>query len=507
MRRSKSLYARLALATATLLVLFAAPSSAQTPSKIINQYLRAEGGAKALARIHATRIEGTVTESPGGRTGSYLLVLQSPDHLYAEIDLGGERWIEAADGLSGWYQDAREPHTLMVPAAKSLEAVARDRNAHLADYRKLKGAKGTVRLAGQEQVNGRPAYKMELTSAWGARREVFFDASSHLLVKESEADPTRPQANQELIYSDYRPVDGVEEPFHLEIHRGGKVLEVSVSKVTHNPSVDARIFNFPQSSRSALPDIASLLKDIERNQKAVEAAVEQYACRKTVEQVEAGEKGKGKVEEYEVFYLAGREVDRLVKKDGKDLGPSEQQKENAKVEKRVREYQEKQAKEDQKHAAGSDREGKHGVNITVSTFLRACRFTNPRRQTFRGQEVIVFDFEPNPGFKPQNLAESIVSKLVGSVWIDEQAHQVVRLEASLNRDLKIGGGLLASLQKGSAFVFEQQKIDNEVWLPSYGEVHASARLLLVKGASGGAIIHYNDYKKFRVESVTRSDGR
>jgi len=61
--------------------------------------------------------------------------------------------------------------------------------------------------------------------------------------------------------------------------------------------------------------------------------------------------------------------------------------------------------------------------------LRACRFVNPRRERFRGQEVLVFDFEPNPEFKPEKLEEKVVQKLAGVMWIDEKALNVARLQA------------------------------------------------------------------------------
>ena len=57
------------------------------------------------------------------------------------------------------------------------------------------------------------------------------------------------------------------------------------------------------------------------------------------------------------------------------------------------------------------------------------QFVNPRRERFRGQDVLVFDFEPNPEYKPKNMEEKVVKELAGVVWIDEKAKDVVRLEA------------------------------------------------------------------------------
>ena len=127
---------------------------------------------------------------------------------------------------------------------------------------------------------------------------------------------------------------------------------------------------------------------------------------------------------------------------------------------------------------------------------------NPRRERFRGQDVLVFDFEPNPEFKPHKLVERLAQKLAGVVWVDEKAHDVARLEAYFVGDMKIAGGLLANLQKGTSFVYEQGFVNNEVWLPTYMEAHIGVRFLLVKGIKASVVTRYSDYKKFNVETLS-----
>jgi hypothetical protein len=127
---------------------------------------------------------------------------------------------------------------------------------------------------------------------------------------------------------------------------------------------------------------------------------------------------------------------------------------------------------------------------------------NPRRERFRGQDVLVFDFEPNPDFKAHKLEEKVVQKLAGVVWIDEKAHDVARLEAYFVGDMKFAGGLVANLQKGTSFVMEQQFINDEVWLPTYLEAHVGARVLLVKGFKVNEVTKYSDYKRFNIETLS-----
>ena len=68
--------------------------------------------------------------------------------------------------------------------------------------------------------------------------------------------------------------------------------------------------------------------------------------------------------------------------------------------------------------------------------------------------------------------------------------------------MKLGGGLVANLQKGTSFIFEQAYVNNEVWLPTYFEMHLGVRFLVVKGIKMNLVTRYSDYKKFNVETLS-----
>lgn len=250
------------------------------------------------------------------------------------------------------------------------------------------------------------------------------------------------------------------------------------------------------SSSEPLPDIASLLVEVQANQKAIDEIRENYTYKKIEEETELGAKGevKGKhAQVHEVFYVNGHEIQKLTARDGVYLSPAELEKEEQRVKKEVLKYTSSSPKR------ASRREQEDEDELHISTFLRAAKFTHPRRETFRGQDVIALDIEPNPGYNAQNLDERLVQKLEGTIWIDRRAHQVVRLEAHLSGTARIAGGLLGSVAQGSAAIFEQSLVNNEVWLPAYLEEHLSGRALLFSSYRRDFVIHYRDYEKFRVE--------
>src|SRR2546422_4735528 len=476
------------------------PARAQEAGKIVEQYVKAAGGGKALARIQTLTIEGTFA-GDDGKSGTYTLDTKLPNQYYSELLVGEKNVIEAYNGKSAWHQSpAGELGTLVGPEGMQLEAAAQYYNSRLLNPKKNKI---TLILVGHAQVRGRDTLQLEVTTATGVKRQVFFDAQTHLIAKEAA---TVGGVQEEILYDDYGIVDGVKVPHKIELHRGSDKYNIEVSRAAINGTVGERVFDFPIKSQVKLPDLKALFKEIDDNQKAIDKIKENYTGTRAVEETEFESNGKVKkreVTEYTFFYLHREEVSTVVKKDGKALSDVEQKKENEKTQKRIEELQKretkKEAKEEKAKEEGkSDEKDEPGVEI----FLRACQFVNPRRERFRGQDVLVFDFEPNPEFKPHKLAEKVVQKLAGVVWVDEKAHDVARLEAYFTGDMKLAGDLLANLQKGTSFVYEQGFVNNEVWLPTYMEAHIGVRFLLVKGIKASIVTRYSDYKKFNVETLS-----
>ena len=472
----------------------------QEPAKIVEQYVKAAGGSRALSKIRTLSLEGTFT-TDDGKSGTFTLDTKLPNRYYMELLVGDQNLIEAYNGKSAWHRDASgELGTLVGPDGMQLEAAAQYYNSHLVNPKKEKMA---LALVGTAQVRGKNAFELEVTSATGMKRHVFLDAQTHLIVKEAA---TVGGVEEEILYDDYRAVEGVKLPSKIELHRGGAKYDITVTRAVVNGTIGERVFDFPIKSQIKLPDLKALFKEIDDNQKAIDKIKENYAGSETEEETEYD--GNGKVKKHEArestfFYLDGNEITTLVKKDGKPLDEKEQEKENEKVRKRIEEHEKRQAKKEAKEEKAKEQgkdEDKDDPDIEV--FLRACQFVNPRRERFRGQDVLVFDFEPNPEFQPHKLAEKVVQKLAGVVWVDEKAHDVARLEAYFVSDVKIAGGLLANLQKGTSFVFEQAFINNEVWLPTYMEGHLGARVLLLKGFKVSFVTRYSDYKKFNVETLS-----
>ena len=466
-------------------------------AKVVERFKKASGG-KSVTRVKSTLMTGSV-KANDGTTGRFSLQTSSPNNLRLDLEISGSKVTECYNGKSAWRLDGRGLRTLLGDEAKRLRLESLLSNSRLND---LGRNRIVPQLAARSTVDGREANAIDFIKD-GVRVKLYFDASSNLPVKR-ERETT--DGVEETFYGDYRAIDGVMEPFSIRIKKGASELLVSIDRVEHNRAVEMTAFRYPQIEGSRrLPELEPLLKALSENQDKIDEMRERYTCR--LVEIERKHDGDGRIKEtetktYEVTPVGEALVERLMSVNGKELSASEREKEDKRVQKEVEDIikrrEKKEQKEEQARAKG-EKEKEDG-RVEIKDFLRISEITSVRREMFRGHEVIAFDFEPRKGFKPKSRGEDIVNKLAGTIWVDEAAQQVARLEARLTDSFKIGGGMLASIGASTAFSFDQEKIGDEVWMPSSMEANISARVLLLAKFNRSVERRYSDYKKYQIDS-------
>src|SRR5579863_3593804 len=93
------------------------------------------------------------------------------------------------------------------------------------------------------------------------------------------------------------------------------------------------------------------------------------------------------------------------------------------------------------------------------------------------------------------------------MWVDEADREVAHAEVSFDDNFHVAGGLLANIQKGSNFHFDQAPVESGLWLPTGGEGTFQARFLLLKNMRQHFVERDYDYKRFRVDTQQVKDAR
>ena len=137
--------------------------------------------------------------------------------------------------------------------------------------------------------------------------------------------------------------------------------------------------------------------------------------------------------------------------------------------------------------------------------VEAFDFRISGEETLNGGEAWRIEATPHPGYKPKTTAGSVLPKMKARLWIDKHDYQWIRMEAE-TLDTVTFGAFLLRIAKGAHIVMEQQRVNNEVWLPKRIALEGSARLFLVKGLHTELDFTYSQYRKFQADSRVVSTG-
>ena len=417
------------------------------------------------------------------------------------MDVAGFESEIGFNGRSAWSRNSREGlRTLTGEAALAIQA----RASFAADlWLNAKKDRSKLSYAGQSTINGRASNAVLLTTNDNIQIKIYFDAVTNLPIRDEMTVDGRKVTTD---YSDHRPVGGVMMPYALSIVDDGDRFDVKLSDVTASQQIDPKQFDYPAIAGKPLPDVRALLTELRANEERVDGLLDTYAftqkdtSRTMTKDGVLKETGS---ETRQLSFYKGYRISRVIEKDGKPLTPSQQADADKDAAKRVAEIEKLIAKETSRDPKGTatGTPSPKSKRISVAEVLRASKLINPRRERFGGRDVIVFDFEPDPAFDLKN-AQSMIKffgKTVGVMWIDEQDKQVVRIEAVLADNFNVGGGVLAKLRKGASFILEQERVNDEIWLPSKADINLSVRVLMVKGIDINQSIRSYDYRKFGTE--------
>lgn len=225
------------------------------------------------------------------------------------------------------------------------------------------------------------------------------------------------------------------------------------------------------SPDAALPNAAQLKERTLASMRKSEQLLERYSCSVRGYYDELKDDGSVKKHSSRVsdrFFVNGVQIDHVIARNGKPLQGSEAKKEQDKTDDEVRKYS------DPKQAARKNDRREQQAEI----FLRAQRLQNGHRESRWGYDTIAYDLSGDPAFRAKSLEERLAHAMIGKIWIEEASGVPVELQVRTDHDVKIGGGLVASLHKGFEFKLMEKRQADGVWLEHMAEGNGDARAAL-----------------------------
>jgi zinc protease len=199
-----------------------------TAKKVIDKYINALGGKDNLEKVKdkTTIMRGSVQ----GMNITMMIYQKAPNKMKQEMDAGAMKQDVYFDGKKAVMTVGGNSQEI---TGEGLEAMKYEALIHPLFI--IDSVKVNSKLDGIEKINGKDAYKVEMSLPDGKTWLEYFDTNSGLKVKDSK-QVTVPQGTftRETEYSDYRNVDGVLFPFKLKQSIGQQILNFSVSSIKVN---------------------------------------------------------------------------------------------------------------------------------------------------------------------------------------------------------------------------------------------------------------------------------
>lgn len=244
---------RKTLASLALVGLVSTAAWAQTADELIEKNIQAKGGREKLQAIKTLRISGKVTMGPG-MEAPMTMEMARPDKLRTEFVIQGMTGVQTYDGKEGWtlmpFMGKTDPEPISGSQLESIKEQA-DFDGLLVDY-KAKGHQ--VELAGKEDLEGTPAYKLKVTKKNGDIGYYWLDAESFLEMKASGKTNVNGQDIEgETWFGNYKEAGGVVFAHSVENKAVGMPgsMVITFDKIEVNPDLPDGRFGKPEAAKPA----------------------------------------------------------------------------------------------------------------------------------------------------------------------------------------------------------------------------------------------------------------
>ena len=209
--------------------------SAQSLDEIVKKYSEANKLDK-VANLKTIKI--TANMSMMGMEMPMVMWMKNPNKIKSVTTINGQDMIQVFDGEKGFVispmTGSTEPVEMTPDQIKQILRSSMFQN-YMATYLK----NGQLKLAGEENVKDKPAYKIEATVEGGTVIDMFIDKSSYFLVKTAT---TVSGVAMEMYPTDYTETNGIMIPMKTSTSAQGMDILMNFTKVEVDLPMEDSIF-------------------------------------------------------------------------------------------------------------------------------------------------------------------------------------------------------------------------------------------------------------------------
>ncbi len=209
--------------------------------EIISKYLDAIGGVNALQQVKSVHSTGTVAVQ--GMNLTFDQKEMAPNLSLMTLEMNGQQLVKNVfDGKAGYMEQMGHKSDF---SADQVKEKSETKGLFNQMFYKSSGFK--LDVTGTDMVNGKKAYKVDVTSPSGKKSTEWYDVENGFLVKSTNSTEVNGQSiSQTSELSDYKKVDNIYLPFTASLSTatpaGTQEMVMKLEKVTINQDVTAEDF-------------------------------------------------------------------------------------------------------------------------------------------------------------------------------------------------------------------------------------------------------------------------
>jgi len=218
------------------------PTNLPTASQLLENYVGAVGGDTAIERITSRIVKGNVKFR--GQSTSLEIFTKAPNKQAVVRHYREGDSITVFDGHAAWFSTPGRPARELQGA----DLAAAELDADLQFPLHLQQYYSELHVEYPEKVGERESYVLLCVREGQPPARLYFDAQSSLLVRVVRYKESALGVNPEQIdYSDYRDVNGVQVPFRITISEPTSSSTIQIDEVQENVPVNDAKFSRPSS--------------------------------------------------------------------------------------------------------------------------------------------------------------------------------------------------------------------------------------------------------------------
>lgn len=240
----------LMFAAAAVAMSFAAGSlHAQSLDEVLTGYYEAVGGVDGWKALNSMKATGKMVMPGMGMELPFVIMTKRPNKSRIEFTLQGMTGIQAYDGETAWmvmpFMGSSDPEEMTADMAQEVRDQA-DIDGPLIGWEE---DGHQLELIGQEDIEGTPAYKIQVTMDTGDVTYYYLDAEYFIPIKISASREMQGQTIEaETLLSDYKDVGGLLMPHSMEVRSGampGGGQTITIDVIEMGVDLDDSIFAMP----------------------------------------------------------------------------------------------------------------------------------------------------------------------------------------------------------------------------------------------------------------------